>query len=213
MPYTTVVSGTTITASWANTNVRDQVVTPHASSSARAAAVTSPVDGMISYLQDVDIFYGYINGAYGQILDYRQGKGVIYSKQRVTASTLITGVSAESTAFTKSLSNLEPNRVYRITCIADVYNESVNATAARLKVKDGTTQIAETGYVPLFQAGFPTMAQAMCEYTTGGAQTTITLNVTLTLQGTGTLAITSGVGAPFTLEVCDVSGVGAVIEA
>lgn len=213
MPYTTVVAGTTITASWANTNVRDQVVTPHASASARASAVTSPVDGMISYLQDVDRFDGYINGAYGQLLDYRQGKGIIYDKQRVTASTLITGVTTETTAFTKSLSNLEPNRVYRITCIADVYNESVNGTAARIKIKDGTTQIAETGYVSLFQAGFPTMAQAQCAYTTGGAQTTITLNVTLTLQGTGTLAITSGVGAPFTLEVCDASGVGGVIEA
>jgi hypothetical protein len=213
MPYTTNVAGTTITAAWGNANVRDQVVTPFASASARTSAVTAPLDGMVSYLQDVDIFYGYINGAWGQILDYRQGKGVIYSKQRVTASTLVTGVTTETTVFTKSLTNLEASRVYRITCIADIYNESVNATAARLKIKDGSTQIAETGYVPLFQAGFPTMSQAMCEYTTGSSQTTITLNVTLTLQGTGTLAITSGVGAPFTLEVCDVSGVTTVIEA
>lgn len=50
MPYTTLVAGTTITASWANANVRDQVVTPHASSGARTSAVASPVAGMVSYI-------------------------------------------------------------------------------------------------------------------------------------------------------------------
>src|SRR5690349_19604170 len=50
MPYTTLVAGTTITASWANANVRDQVVTPFANSAARTSAISSPVAGMISYL-------------------------------------------------------------------------------------------------------------------------------------------------------------------
>lgn len=54
MPYTTLVAGTTITASWANASVRDQVVTPFASSAARASAVTSPVKGMVSFLNDVN---------------------------------------------------------------------------------------------------------------------------------------------------------------
>jgi hypothetical protein len=48
------VSGTTITASWANASVRDQVVTPFASSSARASTITSPVEGMVSFLNDVN---------------------------------------------------------------------------------------------------------------------------------------------------------------
>lgn len=50
MPYTTNVAGTTITAAWGNANVRDQVVTPFASSAARTSAITSPVAGMLSYL-------------------------------------------------------------------------------------------------------------------------------------------------------------------
>jgi hypothetical protein len=52
MPYTTVVAGTAITASWSNANVRDQVVTPFASAAARASAVASPPDGMITVLTD-----------------------------------------------------------------------------------------------------------------------------------------------------------------
>lgn len=54
MPYTTVVAGTTITASWGNANVRDQVVTPFANAAARASAITVPVEGMVSFLNDVN---------------------------------------------------------------------------------------------------------------------------------------------------------------
>lgn len=62
MPYTTVVTGTTITAAWSNANVRDQVVTPFASAAARTSAITSPVEGMVSYLADVDTLEVY-NGS------------------------------------------------------------------------------------------------------------------------------------------------------
>lgn len=64
MPYTTSVAGTTITASWANTNVRDQVVTPFATAAARTSAVTSPVEGMVSYLSDTKTYWSYNGTAY-----------------------------------------------------------------------------------------------------------------------------------------------------
>jgi hypothetical protein len=48
MPWTTVVSGDYITSAWANANVRDQVVTPFATTTARSAI--TPVQGMISTL-------------------------------------------------------------------------------------------------------------------------------------------------------------------
>lgn len=59
MPYSTLVSGTTITASWANANVRDQVVTPFASAAARTSAITVPVTGMLSWQTDIGGFMGY----------------------------------------------------------------------------------------------------------------------------------------------------------
>jgi hypothetical protein len=58
MPYTTSVAGTTITASWANANVRDQVVTPFASTSALASAITAPVVGMATYISSNDVSEG-----------------------------------------------------------------------------------------------------------------------------------------------------------
>lgn len=59
MPYTTTVAGTAITASWANTNIRDQVITPFATSTARDSAITVPVEGMMSYHVDTHKFVGY----------------------------------------------------------------------------------------------------------------------------------------------------------
>lgn len=62
MGYATVVAGTNITASWANANVRDQVVTPFASTSARDSAITSPVEGMIAPITGTDVIT-YYNGS------------------------------------------------------------------------------------------------------------------------------------------------------
>ena len=67
MPYTTLVAGTTITASWANANVRDQVVTPFASSAARTSAISAPVEGMLSVLTDTDLLDGYDGTAWQKI--------------------------------------------------------------------------------------------------------------------------------------------------
>lgn len=52
MPYTTVVAGTAITASWGNANVRDQTIVPFANVSARDSAITSPVTGQVAVTTD-----------------------------------------------------------------------------------------------------------------------------------------------------------------
>jgi hypothetical protein len=54
VPYVTSVPGSTITSAWANGNIRDQVVTPFASNSARSAVVSAPPEGMVSYLADTN---------------------------------------------------------------------------------------------------------------------------------------------------------------
>lgn len=67
MPYTTIVAGTTITASWANASVRDQVVTPFATTAARDSAISSPVDGMLAAITDTDALSYYDGSAWNQI--------------------------------------------------------------------------------------------------------------------------------------------------
>jgi hypothetical protein len=79
MPYTTVVSGTTITASWGNANVRDQTVTPFATKAARDSAITSPVAGMLAYTADLQAYSWYSGSSWaplsGPMLISRQTLG------------------------------------------------------------------------------------------------------------------------------------------
>jgi hypothetical protein len=55
MPYTTSVAGHVITASWANANIRDQVITPFADASTRSSSITSPVFGLHTFLQTTHV--------------------------------------------------------------------------------------------------------------------------------------------------------------
>lgn len=113
MPYTTLVAGTTITASWANANVRDQVVTPHASSAARASAVSAPLEGMLGWLQDVNRFEGYNGTAYFRVSSLEaaiatrpSGSTQSIPHNTVTAVTFTTETLDNATMFAATSSNI-----------------------------------------------------------------------------------------------------------
>lgn len=56
MAWTTSVTGTTITAAWANANVRDQGISPFASTAARDSAIVSPIAGQVCTLTNGTLF-------------------------------------------------------------------------------------------------------------------------------------------------------------
>lgn len=87
MPYTTVVAGNVITASWANNNIRDQVVTPFADASTRSSAIASPIDGQITYLASVNRFDGGEGGSWRPLPGQLIARG-----NRATSSTTTTTV-------------------------------------------------------------------------------------------------------------------------
>lgn len=70
MAYNTAVAGTVLTAAFGNTNWRDQVVSQFASASARNAAITSPVEGMLATIADVDQFTAYSGAAWVTVASY-----------------------------------------------------------------------------------------------------------------------------------------------
>jgi hypothetical protein len=91
MPYLTLVAGSTITSNWANANVRDQVVTPFASSSARSAAISTPVEGMVSYLADTNRLDWHDGSVWRPVV------GAAAKVTRGTDQTLTTGVTTAIT--------------------------------------------------------------------------------------------------------------------
>lgn len=62
--YFTPTTGTTISTTDHNTYVRDQTVNQFASSAARASAISSPSEGMITYLADTNSFEYYTGAAW-----------------------------------------------------------------------------------------------------------------------------------------------------
>lgn len=96
MPYTTIVAGTTITASWANASVRDQVVTPFASAAARTSAVSSPVEGMISYISDDNYVEVYNGSAWVNTTPV----SAVVDTEETTTSTSYTDLSTSGPAVT-----------------------------------------------------------------------------------------------------------------
>lgn len=67
MPYTTIASATPISVAWANSNVRDQVVSQFASTAARDAAITSPVNGMVCVTTDTNSVWLRTSGGWTKI--------------------------------------------------------------------------------------------------------------------------------------------------
>ena len=122
MPYTTIVAGTYATAAWANANVRDQVITTFATTTARDAAITAPVEGMVAYIGSGDASEGlYVyNGS-----TWRKGPGwnapwgvQLYATD---TSTRTFTTAAAITNITGSVATLN-NRYYRCTFSCRFYN-------------------------------------------------------------------------------------------
>ena len=102
MPFTTIVSGTTITASWGNANVRDQVATPFTDTTARNSAISAPVAGMISALTTTGRLDIYNGSSWSAIIAPAFGAGTSWTPVltgTTTNPTLGTGSSQTGTWF------------------------------------------------------------------------------------------------------------------
>lgn len=93
----TVASGTTIATTWGN-NVRDSVITQHASYAALTSAITSPQEGMRSYLTDTDTNWYYKNA------QWRLVPGQLIYSKRDTSTSFLSNQAAGTfwTAYTTS---------------------------------------------------------------------------------------------------------------
>jgi hypothetical protein len=94
MAYTTLVAGTTITASWANASVRDQVVSPFTDAAARTTAISSPVDGMISVLTTTDRVDVYNGSSWSALVAPSNGALTAYTPTLTQSATVSKTVDA-----------------------------------------------------------------------------------------------------------------------
>lgn len=142
MGYVTVAAGTAITSSWANAEVRDQVVSVFASSAARDSSVTSPVEGMYAYLEDSDLLT-YYDGA-----NWMYAPGQVISRARRTTSSSST--TSEVGVLRLAVGPLLAGNIYKIKSGPLWLNCDASAiTAARIRyTTDGSTPTTSSTALP-----------------------------------------------------------------
>jgi hypothetical protein len=131
MPRKEFEAFTRLDASDVNTLLMDQSVMTFASSAARGSAISAPIEGMVSYLADVNLFQHYNGTAWVSMAD-NTGSGLVH-----ISTSLFTGSSSEvfNDVFTSQFRN------YRI--LADFTTSGGTDIRFRLRV-GGVPQ--ETNY-------------------------------------------------------------------
>jgi len=145
MPYTTIVAGTYATASWANANVRDQVITTFATTTARDAAITAPVEGMVAYIGSNDASEGLYtyNGS-----TWRKGPGWnapwgLLVNAKLTSVSVTSGTHTtlqDGSAVSTATATTVTNRVYKVTTMHNPYATGGANGFQASHVVGGTTQ-------------------------------------------------------------------------
>jgi hypothetical protein len=197
MPYTTIVTGTTITTSWANANVRDQVVTPFADTAARAAAITAPIEGMVVHINDLNTLSVYSGTAWA-------GTGPMHGA--MTAYTPgLAGVALGNGTITGRYSKVGRHIFFKTKLTFG----STTAVTAQFSIGLPTT--AETTYnTEGTMWGFAYDSSAAARYTVAGsAASTSSLNVFY--ASTGAWAATSAT-VPFTWGTNDILFIAGTFE-
>jgi hypothetical protein len=116
MAYTTLVAGTTITAAWANASVRDQSVSPFATTAARDSAITSPVTGMVTYISSNDSAEGILTRASGSIWrqPWNMPWGLVAGAVSDVIQSTTSGTTADWGGITCSFTGITTRR-YKVT--------------------------------------------------------------------------------------------------
>lgn len=170
-----------------------------ASSSARTAALTgatAPVEGMVTYLQDVDRLYVYTGSAWVEISTRQEASAVLTSGSSVTSSEVLTGLSVTMTTRASTSYKLEASGLVRST----LANDRVD-----LLIRRGTTTAGTQvgGGVRFSSAGATGETLTAIGWDTPGAGTT-TWVVTINGVGSGNVDLTASSAFPAVFEVKEV---------
>lgn len=188
MPYTTLVSGTTITASWANASVRDQSVTPFATAAARTSAITVPVEGMVSYQSDIDLLEHYDGSAWRAVGGPYKGVRITNTGSPMYTTSAGTELDLARFALT-SMTALTAARTYLYRALV-TWTKTVPGDDFSLKLRANTatsgTQVGGSGNVPTLTEANGSFVYEFLFKGDGGAGLTITALYLSAQRGSGT---------------------------
>lgn len=203
MGYVTINSGDYIESSWANSEVRDQVVTPFASSAARSAAITSPVTGMVSTLTTGTATEGVYQ--YTSAGTWRQPWNSPWGNVAISAlpGSFTFNVTANySSTFTWSVVN---RRNYMVTFGGEFQNGTVTGVVDTIGMYSGTT--AQT--LVALRTTPPQSNSQLSAFSSFVFTSTSTGTLTWRLRGDSSASATNQTFVPYAIIIQDVGPSGA----
>lgn len=209
MPYTTVTNGTTqITKAFWEPNVRDQVVSQFASTSARDSAITSPVAGMAVAItsNDADEGIQMRTSANTWRRPWNMPWGIISVVTVTTSQGGITTV-ADLTSLTATWTTAA-RRHTRISLFGQLVSSVANDIAGLLITTGANAEVARTNvYLP--SSGITSVGASVFAVVSPAAGT-VTYKARLErVSGTGTIQSTASGVNPATLVIEDIGPAGA----
>ena len=117
MAYKVFSNGSVLNASDLNDYLMNQAVMVFSSSTARASAITSPVEGMITYLEDTNRFQFYNGTAWQDLSDEATGWSDKSANYSIVAADLGTTIRSTSTAITITIDDVLTQQGDRIDFI------------------------------------------------------------------------------------------------
>lgn len=117
MAYKVFTNGSVLNASDLNDYLMNQSVMTFSSSTARASAITSPIEGMLTWLQDVNRYQYYNGTAWQDLTDEPTGWSDKSANYSIVAADLGTTIRSTGSAITITIDNVLTQQGDRIDFI------------------------------------------------------------------------------------------------
>lgn len=117
MAYKVFTNGSVLNASDLNDYLMNQSVMTFSSSTARASAITSPIEGMLTWLQDVNRYQYYNGTAWQDLTDEPTGWSDKSANYSIVAADLGTTIRSTGSAITITIENVLTQQGDRIDFI------------------------------------------------------------------------------------------------
>lgn len=136
MAWTTLVAGTTITASWANQSVRDQGVSLFATTASRDSTISAPTEGLVAFETTNNTVTMYQSATTGWSPIWNLPWGIVAQATLTTSGTANGGATAllGCPAFTAVA-----NRRYKVSCFGYAWSLVGTGTATLDIRRNGVT--------------------------------------------------------------------------
>jgi hypothetical protein len=115
--YKVFTNGSVLNASEVNDNLMNQAVITFTNSTARSSAITSPVEGMVTYLADTDTFQFWNGTAWQDLLDGATGWSDKTANYSIVAADRGSTIRSTSTAITITIDDVLTQQGDRIDFI------------------------------------------------------------------------------------------------